>query len=314
VPSQTQIRQEITKRIIEALEKGVKPWRRPWTISPNTGRPMNAVSGKLYNGINPLLLDLHSTKFGFRSRYFASFRQWADLMGCTIKKRPKGVAAGHWGCSIVLWKPLKKIVRDRNSSEEQEEEFMLMRSFVVFNAEQIEGKAAEKFQVKDEPASSDVLPNFAPAEELIAATGAEIRHGGDRAYYCRPLPEGSWPNHTGGDFICVPEKHRFNPVGAYWETLIHEAAHWSECRLDWKHQEHGYAAGELVAEIAASFLATELNIPQAESLENHAAYLQPWLAAMKDDHSFIFKASTQASKVSDYLLSFVSNDEPVGVN
>jgi len=30
MPSQQQIRQEITKRIVEALESGVKPWRRPF--------------------------------------------------------------------------------------------------------------------------------------------------------------------------------------------------------------------------------------------------------------------------------------------
>ena len=77
--------------------------------------------------------------------------------------------------------------------------------------------------------------------------------------------------------------------------------------------------GELVAEMASSFLATELGVPQAESLENHAAYLKSWLKEMKDDASFIFKASTQASKVADFLRSFtaqsstVSPDpEPVG--
>ena len=54
MPSQKQIRQEITQRIIEALEQGVKPWRRPWSVSPNSGRPMNIMSRKVYQGINPL--------------------------------------------------------------------------------------------------------------------------------------------------------------------------------------------------------------------------------------------------------------------
>ncbi len=67
--------------------------------------------------------------------------------------------------------------------------------------------------------------------------------------------------------------------------------------------------GELAAEIAASFLSTELGIPQGETLENHAAYLGSWLAAMKDDPSYIFKASTQASKAADYLLAFVKKPE-----
>ena len=156
-----------------------------------------------------------------------------------------------------------------------------------------------------------MLPDYAPAEELIAATGADIRFGGDRAYYCRPVPEGAWPNHQGGDFICLPPKHRFNPLGAYWETLLHECAHWSEVRTGWQHHQEGYAMGELAAEIAASFLSTELGIPQGETLENHAAYLGAWLKEMKNDPGYIFKASTQASRVADFLMAFVRKEESV---
>ena len=82
------------------------------------------------------------------------------------------------------------------------------------------------------------------------------------------------------------------------------AHHWSECRLGWDRKAGGYALGELIAEMAACFLATELGVPQGESLENHAAYLRSWLDAMKGDPSFIFKAATQASKVTDFLLQF----------
>ncbi len=308
MPSQKQIREEITKRIIEALEQGVKPWRRPWSISPNSGRPINIVSRKLYTGINPLLLELHSLRFGFRSKWWGTFRQWSDL-SCTVKKRPADVEPGHWGASIVLWKPFTKmVVKD---GEEQEHDFYMMRYFTVFSADQVEGKAVEKFQVKEEPVGGG-HPDFAPAEELITATGVNIRFGGDRAYYVRPVPEGSWPQHKNGDYICLPPKHRFNPLGAYYETAIHELAHWSEVRTGWQHCQEGYAMGELAAEIAASFLSTELGIPQGESLENHAAYLSAWLKQMKDDLAYIFKASNQASKVADFLMEFVRKEETVG--
>ena len=109
----------------------------------------------------------------------------------------------------------------------------------------------------------------------------------------------------------MPPKHRFDPLGAYYETVIHELAHWSEVRTAWDHQKQGYAMGELAAEIAASFLSTELGIPQGETLENHAAYLGSWLAQMKDDPAYIFKASTQASRVANFLLAFVRKEEAV---
>lgn len=68
--------------------------------------------------------------------------------------------------------------------------------------------------------------------------------------------------------------------------------------------------GELVAEITATYLSSELGVPGGEDLQNHAKYVETWLIAMKGDSSFIFKASTQASKVTDFLLSFARNSQP----
>ena len=204
-----------------------------------------------------------------------------------VKKRPTDVKSGAWGCKIVFAKPItKKKVKDGNETEDK---FFMLRTFTVFNADQVEGDFAETLQVADEEPSGDV-PDFAPAEELIEASGADVRHGGESAFY-RPS----------GDYIQMPHKHRFRSVGSYYESLLHELAHWSESRLGW---EACYAMNELVAEMAASFLSTELGVPQGESFENHAAYIKSWLKAMDNDPSFIFKASTQAAKVADFLLSF----------
>jgi len=67
--------------------------------------------------------------------------------------------------------------------------------------------------------------------------------------------------------------------------------------------------GELVAEIASCYVAAELGIPEGEGLGNHAAYLRHWLEAMKGDRNFIFKASKQAAKVTDFLLGLVRKPE-----
>ncbi len=177
----------------------------------------------------------------------------------------------------------------------------------MFSADQVSG--VEQFQGGfDDGEARQWKEDFSPVEELVEAVGVEVRHGGDRAFYSLPTPVGSWPNHTDGDYITMPPKTRFNPQGAYYETLLHEVAHHSEVRTGWDREKHGYAMSELVAEIAASYLSTELGVPQGESLENHAAYLKSWLKEMKDDASFIFKASTQSSKIADYLLSFVNQE------
>lgn len=295
MPTSAELREEITKQIIAAIESGKRlPWRKPWTTSPNAGRAANVVSKRPYTGINPLLLEIHRLKHGLSSRWYGTFRQWSDL-GLSVKKRPENVEAGDWGTRIVFYRPVSKTKVDPATGDKQEDKFFLMRTYTVFSADQVNG--AEAFQVTESEPGESVLPNFAPADELIEATEADIRHGGEQAFY-----------HRLDDYIQLPRKHRFNPVGSYYETAFHELAHWSESRLGWEADKHGYAMNELVAEMSASFLATELGVPQGESLENHAAYLRSWLQAMKGDSSFIFKASTQASKVADYLLSFVGKE------
>ncbi|MGO9107598.1 MAG: zincin-like metallopeptidase domain-containing protein, partial [Thermoguttaceae bacterium] len=51
----------------------------------------------------------------------------------------------------------------------------------------------------------------------------------------------------------------FVSTGAFYETMLHELAHWSEIRLGWT---ANYAMNELIAEIAASFISAELGVPQ----------------------------------------------------
>lgn len=292
MPTNDSIRSQITSQLIHAIESGVKPWRRPWTTSKNAGRAANVVSKHPYSGINPLLLELHRMEHGFSSKWYGTYRQWEQLH-CQVMKRPENVEKGQWGAKIVFYKPMTKTVIDPATGDETEDQFYVMRQWSVFCADQVEG--AEAFRVKeDEPVS---VPDFEPADSLITASGADLRHQGDRAFYNRL-----------SDYIVVPPRHRFDPLGAYYETVLHELGHWSEVRLDWDHQQHGYAMGELVAEMAASFLATELGVPQGESLENHASYLKSWLKEMKNDPAYIFKASTQASKVADYLLAFTKHE------
>jgi antirestriction protein ArdC len=312
MPSQTQIRQQVTQQIISALESDLLPWRRPWRATGSQpGRHSNVTSRKAYQGVNPLLLELHALHLGLLSRWWGTFAQWHDL-GCRIRKRPQNVEDGHWGAKVVFWKPISKtVVTDDQTTEEDEECFFVLKTFTVFSADQIEGDVAEQYQVHEDEGQPHAQPDFQPAEELIAATQADIRFGGDKAYYRRPTPDGSYPNHKEGDFIVLPPRASFSTAGEFYETAVHELAHFSEVRTGWDHDKEGYALGELAAEIASCYVTAELGIPQGEGLGNHAAYLKNWLEALKGDRNYIFKASKQASKATDFLLGFVKKPEPV---
>ncbi len=70
-----------------------------------------------------------------------------------------------------------------------------------------------------------------------------------------------------------------------------------------KKDREQYAREELHAELASTFLAIDLGIPM--NTTNHAAYVQSWVKALKDDKKEIFKASNDAVQIADYVKSFM---------
>lgn len=311
MPSTSELRRQITATIIDAIEnENLLPWRRPWAGGKASGRHRNLL-GRAYTGVNPLLLEVHAEKHGLTSQTWGTYNQWSS-QGFQVQKRPDDVKPGRWGCTVVLYRPVKKTKTDKDTWEASDDRFLVARQFTVFNADQVFGPGVEKYRPQPVTPTNGFDADFGPAEELLKASGAVIIHTGNNAYYRRPTPEGSWPTHTEGDWIILPPKEKFVSAGAYYGTAFHELAHHSEVRLGWDHQTHGYSFNELVAEMSSSYLSAELGVPLGEPLENHAAYLKHYLEGMKEDSSFIIQAASQASKVTDYLLSFVHGDQRAG--
>ena len=172
---QTELRSQVNEKLIAAMSKGQLPWVKPWSPLKNTGHPANASTGKLYRGINPLLLELAALDKGYASRNWATYKQWQALGG--------QVRGGERGCRIIFWSPVKK-TRQNAEGEEQTTTFPLMREYTVFNAEQCD--AAEGYQVQPGDSTAAVV-NFEPPERVITATGWDVRHvPGDQAVYYRP--------------------------------------------------------------------------------------------------------------------------------
>jgi antirestriction protein ArdC len=243
-------------------------------------------------------------RYGFTSKWYGTFDQ-VKALGGMVKRRPEDVEPGQWGCHIVFFREIRKRVSD---NEEREESFRLLRTYTVFCADQCEG--LDEFQVKDDPNEASAPTDFDPVEDLIRASGAAIHYSGDRAFYCRPTPEGAFPNHTSGDFIQVPQRKQFLDLAGWRETILHELCHWTECRTGFDKTNSSYAFGELAAELGAAFLSAEFGVRQGGDVSNTAAYLKSWIDAMKADSSYIFKASTWASKATDFLLSFLNAEQP----
>lgn len=286
------IYQEVTNSIIDAIENGsCSDFELPWhNIS---GIPQNARTGNAYQGINTLLLWAKQRQHGFKSGKWATIKQWNELGGKVIK--------GSKGTHIVFWK-LIEIEPQQDNKEIETRAFA--RFSTVFNADQIEGIEIDADITKSE---IEILEN---ADSFIKATGANIRHGETQAYY----------NIT-QDYINLPcpalfkDTEHSSATENYFSTAFHEIVHWSgnKKRLDRFQEscsEQDYAFEELIAEIGAAMLCSLTGVSTSPRAD-HASYVNSWLKALKGNKHFIFKASSQAQKAVDYLLSFKSSKEDI---
>lgn len=183
----------------------------------------------------------------------------------------------------LLWRPIT--VADEQADEETAtREIWIVKTFNVFNAEQIEGLSPF------EPPSAEPTA----VDALIAATGADIRHGGGRAFYS-----------PAGDFIRMPRPADFKSAGDYHATLLHELVHWTgaserlDRELSGRFGDDAYAAEELIAELGAAFLCAELGV--VGEYADHASYIESWLKVLRADSRAIVTAASAARKAAQYL-------------
>ncbi len=283
------IYQIITDRIVADLEKDVRPWHQPWRAAHSDGRIVlpRRHNGVAYRGVNILALWMAAVDKGYRSPIWMTFKQAADLGGA-VRKGEKA--------SLTVYADTIKLVEADDNGEEFEREIHYLKNYYVFNVEQIHG-LPEAYSAKPEP-RLDALPRNACAEAFFAATRANVRHGGDRAYYA-----------VGSDHIQMPPFEKFRDAESYYVTLAHECTHWTrhESRLarsfgQNRFGDDGYAMEELVAELGAAFLCSDLQLTP-DVRENHVSYLGHWLNVLRTDKQAIFTAAAHAQKAADYLHS-----------
>jgi antirestriction protein ArdC len=224
-----------------------------------------------------------------RDRYFRpshTFRQAKELGGHVRK--------GEKGELVVYANTLTRTETDEKTGEEVEHAIPFMKGYTVFNAEQIEGLPADYYQLA-EPVL-DPVQRIEHAENFFAATRADIRHGGNQAYYA-----------IGSDRIQMPPFEAFRDAESYYATLAHESTHWTRhpSRLDRdfgrkRFGDEGYAREELVAELGSAFLAADLELTP-EAREDHNAYIASWLKVLADDKRAIFTAAAHAQRAVDFL-------------
>lgn len=289
------IYQEVTNTIIEALEAGCAPWVKPWAKGQeavSAEMPVNAISGKAYQGVNTMLLWASQYKNDYSSNTWLTYKQASDLGGNVIKGE-KATKVIYF--QMILDKSKENLARPKD----KQRMIPMLKQYAVFNALQCEGLSSDK--VKEiEPLEIDYTNALTFAENC----GADIRHGGNRAFFS----SGGKAGH-----IQMPYQQQFDSLTAYDGTLLHELTHWTghksrlEREFGARFGDNAYAFEELVAELGSAFLCAKLGVA-LEGLQ-HDSYIEGWLKALKDDKKAIFKAAKLAQNASEYLIEQQSTIE-----
>jgi antirestriction protein ArdC len=293
--------QRITDRIVAELEQGVRPWLKPWNAEHAAGRITRPLrfNGIPYQGINIIILWGEAMAKGYAAPIWMTFKQAKELGGHVRK--------GESGSLVVYADRIRRTEIDENTGDEQEREIPFMKGYTAFNVEQIEGLPAHFYAPAEE--RLDPVQRIDHAERFFAATGADIRHGGNQACYSVTL-----------DRIQMPPFETFRDAESYYATLAHECTHWTrhETRLErdfgrkrWG--DAGYAMEELVAELGAAFISADLDLTP-EPRADHAAYIGSWLKVLKDDKRAIFTAASHAQRAADFLHTTGSSSGTADVN
>jgi antirestriction protein ArdC len=277
----------VTTRILAELEKGVRPWIKPWSVEHAAGRITRPLrhNGIPYRGVNVLLLWGEALEKGYATPRWMTYKQSQEL-GAQVRKGEHG--------SLVVFADRFTKTETNDQGESVEHAIPFMKGYTVFNVEQIEGLPAHFYARPVNPLP--LSERIEHADRFVTATGASIHHGGNQAYYA-----------PARDIIQLPPFEAFKDKESYYSTALHELTHWTrhETRLARDLGRHrfgdaGYAREELVAELGSAFLCADLGITP-DIREDHAAYLGHWLKILQNDTRAIFSAVAHAQRAADFL-------------
>jgi len=285
------VAQEVTDRILEALEGGTVPWRVPWRAA---GGQRNLQSGKAYRGINAVLTEMTAQAFDYPDPFWTTYRA-AEKSGGQVRKGEKGTL-------VTFWKPWEREETDSETGKKAKRRGLILKHYTVFNVAQCDGLEVPKLEV-------ETVDPLEVGEAIIRdmPDAPPISYGGDSAFYV-----------PASDRIQLPTRDQFENAGRFYAVAFHEMTHSTghSSRLD-RGLDNGalapfgsadYSREELVAELGSAFLCGSAGIDG--DLEQAAAYIDGWRRKLSDDPKLILQAAGKAQKAADFILGATFEPRP----
>lgn len=285
-------RKQLADSFLHVLEEKQLDWKKEWQGISQL--PVNGYSGYRYRGINRFFLMLVAMGRKYNDPRWCTYNQIASKKWKLKNAKGQGVKVEYWfpydtqEKKSLTWQEFRDKEGDFSGSR-----YMLRAVYkTVFNASLIEG-IQELPRFVNEEIKPDTLVNTLSQNMNVEITN----DGGDRAYYS-----------TAEDKIHMPLPETFHSQYGYDSSALHELAHstGAEHRLNRPLQNtfgtEAYAYEELIAEISSCFFSANISIIQDENhIENHKAYVQSWITAIKEKPETLIRAVQQAEKVTAYM-------------
>ena len=288
--------QMVTDRIINLMQQGIIPWRKPWhygAIDDGQEMAISYTSRRAYSLLNQWLL-------GEPGEYL-TFNQ--------IKERKGRVKKGAKARMVVFFKQQSYKETDPATGEEKIKTFPLLKWYNVFHIKDTEGIAS-----KIPAAPETAQPESPKGPEAIDAAEAVIT-----AYLAREIglrfqndkPSGSAFYSPSEDKVVVPMLGQYDIAAEYYSTTFHELTHStlkaSRCNREGENTRAffgnaDYSREELVAEMGAAMLVSHSGIDNSSAFRNSVAYIQNWMQALKNDPKMIVWAASRAEKAARYII------------
>jgi len=299
--------ERLVQGLIELMQQGVAPWRKPWDGSGG-GHHCNLISGHRYRGSNPILLTLGMHIRGSALPFWCGYAEAKGL----------GISPIKGSKAAMILRPQLHQQGDQAEPSQQAEagstegaarSWVRYRPVPVFNAADLEGPGlAELIAARQEAAGLQARPEperLAAAEAVLSAWPVPVSFGGDRAFYLPQL-----------DRIQLPERASFHSPGAFYATWAHEQVHSTGHSSRLKRDLGGsfgkprYAQEELVAELGAVLLGDRLEI--GSELQSHAAYLEHWIALLQAEPQVLFQVLGEARQAVELIAPEAPGQSPAG--
>lgn len=279
--------QIISSNVSSLLDRGIKPWG----LAHQNSRYRNAISGHIYTGKNPVILQSFISERNYTNSLFVGFDQ--------ARKHKFRMIKNSKACYIQLGGSYDKEEVDRDLEKVIKTRITFKKLKPIFNLDcftfEDSELSKEDYIAKNAP---EKLPAFdlQKVQKIIDSQNIEVR-----------TEAGSDPTYSICDnYIQLSPIENYRTTFTYYHLLINQlvkaTAHQSKLdrvsNLNYMTTQDDVMFEELVADISTHSICSSLGIDSTVT----SRYLSAWSKMIKADKKILLSALDLAQKATNYIL------------